>query len=52
MDTDNFDPTQVHIWAINDMEWWIGAGTAEQIKTAVIEQYGDVFEDDDEYPRA
>ena len=49
---DDFDPTQVHIWAINDMEWWIGAGTREQIREAVTEEYGEVFEDgDDEYPK-
>jgi len=46
-----FDPSQVHIWAINDMEWWIGAGTREQIREAVIEEYGDVFEEpNDQYP--
>jgi hypothetical protein len=50
MDTDNFDPTQVHIWAIDDIEWWVGAGTREQIKLAVVEAYGDVFEGDDQYP--
>ena len=46
-----FDPTQVHIWEINDIEWWIGAGTREDIRAAVIDTYGDVFEDDDEYPQ-
>lgn len=47
----DFDPTQVHIWAIDDIEWWIGAGTREQIRDAVIAEYGDMFdENDDQYP--
>lgn len=51
MNNDDFDPTQVHIWAINDMEWWIGPGTREQIRASVIEQYGEVFEEEpDDYP--
>lgn len=42
---DTFDAAQVHIWQIDDMEWWIGTGTRDQIRDALIEEYGEAFEE-------
>lgn len=45
----------ITIWQINDMEWWIGAGTPESILAAYMEFYSvshdDATGDEDEYPQ-
>ncbi len=46
--------TDIKIWSVNDVEWWIGAGTAETILAAYMDATGCTHEeatgDADELP--
>lgn len=41
----------VQIFAMNDMEWWIGEGTLEQMRDAYRECCGDDCMEGGEFPR-
>lgn len=34
------NPGDIQIWRINDEEWWVGGGSAQDILAAYMEAYG------------
>lgn len=37
--------SEIRVWQINDEEWWVGAGPAEDVLAAYMNAYGVTHED-------